>query len=102
MFKAARNSGFSVAVFAPGWTTECFPDSHECISNHDKLFRSMARTLYAHRIDRPFQTQFSMGICDSKFDPSKRSIFPHLLESKDFELRSDGLIIKGEIRSTHM
>jgi hypothetical protein len=100
--QAARNAGFSVAIFAPGWTTECFANTRECVSNHDKLFRQMTHILYPHRISRSFKTNFSIGFSDLKFDPSTRTIFSFLLESKKFKLNSEGLIIKGKRESRHV
>lgn len=64
----------------------------------------MADTLYAHRLNRSFQTNFSVGqLGNNKFDPSIRMILPFLLESDDIKLTVDkGLKIEGNAGSRHM
>lgn len=62
----------------------------------------MVNTLYAHRLDRSFQTHFSIGRDGSKFNPAERTIFPFILESGGFKLVDDGLEVTGERESKHV
>ncbi|KAI6239501.1 Mannosyl-glycoprotein endo-beta-N-acetylglucosaminidase [Aphelenchoides fujianensis] len=100
--QAARNFGFSVAIFAPGWTTECFAGADvDGVANHEDLFKPMADLLHPHRLCRSFDTKFDLGLRSGRrFDPARRTIFPFMLES-DFRLTEAGVVIHGPKDSTH-
>ncbi|KAI6197801.1 hypothetical protein M3Y94_01267700 [Aphelenchoides besseyi] len=100
--QATRNFGFSTAIFAPGWTSECFGSDIDGLANHEDLFKPMADLLYPHRLMNSFKTRFDVGLRDGRrFDASRRTIFPFLLES-DYRLTADGLIIHGNKGTKHV
>ncbi|KAI6190932.1 Mannosyl-glycoprotein endo-beta-N-acetylglucosaminidase [Aphelenchoides bicaudatus] len=93
--QAARNYGFSVALFAPGWSTECFTETKDWFCDHKKLFSPMSDTLYPHRARRSFHADFSTGLCAEVYEPRRRTIFPFLLESEHLLMTCKGLQIEG-------
>jgi mannosyl-glycoprotein endo-beta-N-acetylglucosaminidase len=100
--QAVRNYGFSIAIFAPGWTSECFEKAEDALANHDNLFRPMCDTIYPHRLTRrSFETNFDLGIRGLTFDPLHRRIMPFLLES-DMRLNENGLVIHGAKGTKHV
>ncbi|CAD5228102.1 unnamed protein product [Bursaphelenchus okinawaensis] len=100
--QAARNYEFSSAIFAPGWTSECFGPGTFSLVNHYKLFSQMIDIVHPHRVKNDFKTKMTYGFQNGRFNPNHREIQPFLLESDDVKLTENGIEIGGKKDSKHV
>ncbi|CAD5235462.1 unnamed protein product [Bursaphelenchus xylophilus] len=128
--QAARNHNFSSAIFAPGWTSECFKEissfdrvfhklycclpvvrppalfdseHNNALVNHFKLFREMADVIHPHRLTKGFACNFTYGLINNReFNPNHREIQPFLLEDDEVRLTENGIEIGGKKESRHV
>lgn len=62
----------------------------------------MLDVLYPHRVRRSFYADFLTGSRVGIFEPSRRTIFPFLLESENLAMTVQGLQISGAKDTEHV